>query len=365
MATASVLNLNHCLRNKTFDLVFVAGIPILAIAAGLISHISFAYQDYVFHLFIVVLTLDLWVLGYHHVIATFTRLTFDKPSVREHRFLIFGLPLLIMAGVSGGMLTGGAMLLTTVYIHWQFYHYTRQSWGILRAYERKAQSPVDRFAGFNQFAFYAIPAGFFLVMSGKSTGYFLGSPLFTVPVSQSLSNAILVVCGILFVLWLANSIIRLQKGHISLIGFAYELSHYLIFFVGYVLIQNFNYGWLTINAWHNAQYLLFVWLFNTSRYHNKPDPERPFISYISQSQRVAIYFLITLLITTLVYLTLNRFITGVLTPLLENFDFIQPGHASLFALMLVYQTINFHHYIVDSVIWKMRSKKIQQTLKIS
>jgi hypothetical protein len=34
------------------------------------------------------------------------------------------------------------------------------------------------------------------------------------------------------------------------------------------------------------------------------------------------------------------------------------------AAMVVYQTINFHHYIVDSVIWKVRRKNIQQTLQI-
>jgi hypothetical protein len=38
---------------------------------------------------------------------------------------------------------------------------------------------------------------------------------------------------------------------------------------------------------------------------------------------------------------------------------------SLLPLIVVYQAINFHHYIVDSIIWKIRRKPIQKTLGIS
>jgi len=31
-------------------------------------------------------------LAYQHVVATFTRLNFDPESLRQHRFLVFGLP---------------------------------------------------------------------------------------------------------------------------------------------------------------------------------------------------------------------------------------------------------------------------------
>ena len=34
-------------------------------------------------------------------------------------------------------------------------------------------------------------------------------------------------------------------------------------------------------------------------------------------------------------------------------------------MIVMYMTINFHHYIVDSVIWKVRKKPLQQTLGIA
>ncbi len=36
--------------------------------------------------------------------------------------------------------------------------------------------------------------------------------------------------------------------------------------------------------------------------------------------------------------------------------------AAVVAPILVYQTINFHHYIVDSLIWKVRKKPLQKTM---
>ncbi|WP_199538800.1 MULTISPECIES: hypothetical protein [unclassified Duganella] len=34
-------------------------------------------------------------------------------------------------------------------------------------------------------------------------------------------------------------------------------------------------------------------------------------------------------------------------------------------VVIVYQGINFHHYIVDSIIWKLRKRDVQSALKIS
>ena len=46
-------------------------------------------------LFRAVLVADLFLLGYHHVISTFTRLAFDRQSLREYRFYVFVLPFIV------------------------------------------------------------------------------------------------------------------------------------------------------------------------------------------------------------------------------------------------------------------------------
>ena len=130
----------------------------------------------------------------------------------------------------------------------------------------------------------------------------------------------------------------------------YLLSHTLVFGVGYVAVPDIDHGWLVINVWHNAQYILFVWMFNQNRFSRGVDPEHRFLSRISQRTNWPYYFLTCLLISTVVYFALNQ---GVST--------FAP-FSSLPLFLVVYQTINFHHYIVDGLIWKVRKKPLRQNL---
>ena len=107
------------------------------------------------------------------------------------------------------------------------------------------------------------------------------------------------------------------------------------------MIDDITFGWLVINIWHNAQYILFVWLFNTRRFKNGVDPEARFLSYISQPQRLWLYLLVCVAITGVVYWA----VLGTL-----NAWFF----AGLSGTIVLYQIVNFHHYIVDAVIWKSR-----------
>ncbi len=124
----------------------------------------------------------------------------------------------------------------------------------------------------------------------------------------------------------------------------YLCAHLLIFAVGYLVIDDIDYGWLTINVWHNAQYLAFVWYFNAKRFESGPTEESPVLSKLSQRDRWFQYSLVTLGISTAAYVIL-----GV-------------ASTALASTVILYQTVNFHHYVVDSVIWKVRKKPMQTTL---
>ena len=131
---SSVLVLNRhragWLRGLAFDSTYILGIASLAVACGAIVVSNPT-------LFPVVFLLNAWLLGQHHVVSTFTRLTFDKESLREHRFLVTWLPVLMLGAVLLACLALGTWILTTVYLYWQWWHYTRQSYGVSRIYQRK------------------------------------------------------------------------------------------------------------------------------------------------------------------------------------------------------------------------------------
>src|SRR5919106_6081899 len=111
------------LRSRSFDLWFILGIAAIALLSGAIVVARPS-------LFGLVLFLDLWLLGYHHVVATYTRLCFDRNSFISHRFLVVWLPPIVLAATIALAVGFGPWVLATIYLFWQCFHYTRQSWGI-------------------------------------------------------------------------------------------------------------------------------------------------------------------------------------------------------------------------------------------
>ena len=155
------------------------------------------------------------------------------------------------------------------------------------------------------------------------------------------------VLAVLSIGWWVSTVIKAHGNQQPLparfVGFV--ATHVLIFMTGYIFIQGLDEGWLVLNVWHNAQYILFVWRSNTKRFEDGVDPKRRLISYISQSDRIVLYMAICLFLAVLTYSGIE--LLGRTFPL-----------ESLIGLsFLLVMTINFHHYIVDGLIWKRRGRR--------
>jgi len=333
------------LDRPAFDALLVVGTATLAIAAGTTAWVVPA-------LFVPILFADLWVLGYHHVIATFTRLCFDRDSRREYRFLIFGLPLVVLAGVLLMAATLGLWTVPTLYLYWQWFHYTRQSWGVAQLYRRKGGVADDGPAWLHRATFYAVPLWGILYRSATAPDRFLGLEFCALPVPMWLADAVGLVALALTVLWVYGRIAAWRDGQLPVAHTLYLVSHFAIFAAGYWLIPTLDYGWLAINIWHNAQYVLFVWLFNRNRFRSGVSSTARLLSWTVQPGRAWAYFGLCLAISTLVYLGLNRSGAAIAVA------------TALPASLIIFQAVNFHHYIVDSLIWKVRGRKLRQAFAI-
>ena len=338
------------LRSRQFDAFFIIGVPLIAIASGFLV----AYNN---DLFLPVLAADLWLLGYHHVIATYTRLAFDSKSFREHRGLVIYLFPAVAVGVVLLAKFGGAWTVTTVYLYWQWWHYTRQSEGISKAYRGKAPDKEMGNPYVVRAAFYAVPIAGLLALSHRSPEQFLFFPLRTLPVPDLLLDVVVLVAAGLVIMWVIEQIKAWLAGKLAIAHTAYMISHFVVYYVAYVHIETINYGWLTINIWHNAQYILFVWLFNNRRFEGKPSETQKLLSTISQNGRFILYMATCLTISTLVYFVLTFYVADAVS---ATFTL-----TATMSALIIYQTINFHHYIVDSVIWKLRKPKIRKNLGLA
>ena len=329
------------LRGASFDLHFIVGIAALALLSGW----AVVLEP---RLFVPILLTDLWLLGYHHVVATYTRLCFDRESLHTHRFLLFGLPPIVLAAVCILVLSVGVWVLATVYLYAQWYHYTRQSWGISQVYRRKSGGLVNENHHLSTAVFYLLPLWGILRRSHQDPGTFLGLELRVFPVPEIAVSVVGTAALLALGWWIVMRVMAWYRGRLPLAHTLYMMSHFTVFYVAYVVIDHIDHGWLVVNIWHNAQYIVFVWLFNNNRFKSGTDPKARFLSTISQEQNAWRYFAVCFGLSTLIYLTISN-VTAALLPL----------------TIVIYQTINFHHYIVDGVIWKIRRKPLQQVLGIT
>ena len=245
----------------------------------------------------------------------------------------------------------GVWVIASVYLYWQWFHYTRQGWGISQVYRAKSGGLVDDGPLFSKLSFYLIPAWGILYRSWQAPDTFIFVELRVIPVPELLVNAVGVAAIVSVLAWGYRRFRAWRNGRLPVAHTWYMLSHYAVFIVGYLAIEDITFGWLVINVWHNAQYILFVWLFNANRYKEGIHDSAPFLSKLSQSKNILRYLFFCLAISTLIYalglvVSSNQIVAG------------------LPMVVILFQAINFHHYIVDSRIWKVRKKSMRETLDL-
>ena len=325
------------LDGPTFDLSLVMA-PLIV---GLISVAVVSAQP---NLFIPILLADLWLLGYHHVISTFTRFD-DAEARREHRTLLLVTPVVVVTSVAAISYGIGFWVISSIYLYWQAWHYARQSWGVHRVYQRKSETGLPD-SWRTTAGFYAVLVWGLAVRSAQSPDLFLGVEIRTVPVPSVVATAIGIVALGFMGLHAFDVGKAWLRGGISNVHATYLATHQIIFFVGYVAVANINFGWLGINIWHNAQYIAFVWYFNHRRYSSNTEASHT-VARLSRRRNPTLYLTACLLICWAAYYLLNSTIATVVAPI------------------VVFQTINFTHYVWDSFLWKVRKKPMQQTLGLS
>jgi hypothetical protein len=345
VAAAETLPARHgWLLNREFDLTFVHGVAALALLSGCVV----VWKP---ELFSAVLVADLWLLGYHHVIATYTRLAFDRDSLREHRFFVFALPPIVLATTFFLAWAVGIWVIATIYLYWQWFHYTRQSWGISQVYRAKSNGLVSEGPVFSKLCFYLVPLWGILYRSWQAPETFLFVELRVIPVPGWLVAVVGLASAATVAIWCFQRLRMWWEGRLPIAHTWYMISHFVVFIVGYWLIEDITFGWLVINVWHNAQYILFVWLFNTRRFAKGVDSRARFLSKLSQPGDIVRYLAVCLGISTLLY-----GFAALLT--------YEQQMAGLPLAIIVYQAVNFHHYVVDSRIWKVRKKPMRKTLEL-
>ncbi len=344
---ASGMSQSGWLKDRQFDLGFIFGI--LALAFVLAGATLLEPK-----LFMPLMLTDLWLLGYHHVIATYTKLVGSKTDRRDNFNLVYVLLPLVLFSTFAVGLSQGVVVIVTVYFFWQWFHYTRQSWGIAQRYRRKAGGMAWDNDRLSELTLWSVPIWGILNRSAQHPSSFLGLEVWTPaipPIAVTVAGAL---SAGLVAYWIATRIKAYQRGELAWGHTLFFASHLVVFATGYVFIADINKGWLLANVWHNAQYVAFVWLYNRQRFATGPDRDAPTVSLLSQAGygRAAAYYLFCIAISTGIYFAMQSF-AHVIVPSLDRL--VGGPELTVVNFMVLFaMTLNFHHYVVDGIIWKRK-----------
>lgn len=329
-------NLYSGLRNPVFDRWLIAGVPVVALTS---LAITLLWPSTLY----LVLTIDLWLLGYHHVIATYTRIGFDRESLSKHWKLLVLLPVAVAAAVYLVGIAGGPGVLTTIYFYWLWFHYVRQAEGVSKAYAARSGSRQIADIALHRASFYAMPTAALLQVASFSNGNLLGIEIQMLTIPSQAMILIWFVVATLAIASLYQLHAMVKRKQLSTRYLMFVYSHYGMFIATYGLVNDLTTAWLGLNVWHNLQYLTFVWLSHQRRFHGKIDPKALVLSTIAKPGNLVIYVSACLAITFVFYMGALNFLTPIGATL---------GTTSVLTAVMLYQTINFHHYVVDAVIWR-------------
>lgn len=329
------------LKDRPFDLFFIVGIVAIASAmAGLTM-----WQP---ALFVPVLTVHIWLFGYDHLIATYTKLAGLPEDRARHRWLLLYVPPLVLAAIALTGQTQGVEGLYTAYFFAQFYHTVRQSWGLAQQYRHRAGGLPDDPVWLSELTLWSIPAWGFLHRCTQAPVEFLSIAIWLPPVPGWLAHLTGLLAVALWLYWLATRIHLYRRGKLPLAHTLYLISHAGVYLFGYVLIGDLDAGWLLVNVWHNVQYLAFVWLANRRRFAPGVVPAARALSWLAQPGlgRGLLFYLTCFLLAIPINYGV-KYLGGGIDSL------HQTGPASYVVILSL--SLTFHHYIVDAVVWKRRN----------
>jgi hypothetical protein len=324
-----------CIKNEAFDL----GLLILPLAAGLGAAAAALANP---GLFTTLLLTDLWLLGYQHVFASYTRLAFTADALRRNRVFAVDLLVLVTAAMLALALMTGFSVVATAFFYLQWFHYVRQGAGLARMYLRA--TPEGQIAGSRDVTtdllIYLVPIYAIAARSSTIGATFLGLPVKALVLPDEAITALGFAAAIAGVMWILRSVVGFARGTVDTLYTGFVLSHVAIFLIAYVGIADVNTGWLTIDVWHNFQYVLLVWMMNQKEYAGGVDSSATLLSRISQPRRAIAYFFTCVAISTVLYLVLGSVVYAM-------------GGGLTMAVGL-YIGLNFHHYVMDALMWKRR-----------
>jgi hypothetical protein len=245
-----------------------------------------------------------------------------------------------------GMGEPGPTITRSVIFYWASWHFVAQSWGVLRIYQRKHDTPSNLVRLEKALIF--LPA-FFFVARRVCTGpwQLFGAEIYHPKLPAWVPNGLGALCVTLAALYL----VQFRPGKVGAAAFArpmYLGFNAVGFAMPFLFIKNGTSAFGAAALWHALQYLAIVWHYNRRRWSRGVDEDARWLSWVSQRGRTLAYVGLLALGAASVYS-----IVLVLAAFSWSFE--------RWALAL-WTGLTLGHYFLDGVIWKFQRYKLAEQL---
>jgi hypothetical protein len=157
-----------------------------------------------------------------------------------------------------------------------------------------------------------------------------------------LANGVGAVACLGLAWWVVERAREARAGELAVLHTVFTASHYLIFITGYIVMDDLAGGWIVTNIWHTSQYLMLVWMFNENAAGAGGAYRKSVFWTLTGGNRPLFYFGFCFLAALPVYVVIAMLYGAA------------GNTTALIAAVVANQTLNFHHFIVDAVIWRKK-----------
>ncbi|MCA2980836.1 MAG: hypothetical protein INH41_30055 [Myxococcaceae bacterium] len=292
-----------------------------------------------------------------HLVATWSRVYFDKREVKERPVALLVMPAVIFVFVALTTWKAGypgVRLLNSVILYWATWHFVAQNWGILRIYQRKSGEPETSLALSLERPLLLLFV-LWCVLYRLHTGprLLFGTEVFYALPSRDLVNSLLAIVLVVLGIFLAErfSQRRAPWARAARVRLAFLGCAFLGFFVPFQMITTDDTSAFAAAAcWHGFQYLGMIRFYHRNTWRAGVDPDAKLISWLSQPgwTRAVLYVAFLGALAGSVY--------GVIFALSlvtrdSGWNFVTWGG-------VVWITLTLSHYWLDGVIWKLRRPEL-------
>lgn len=362
---AGIFRTGYILSGRA-DLVWFLGLPFAAVLFALGCQQWLPY--------VAVASINLWITIPHHY-ATWIR-TYGMPDVwrRFRERLIVG-PVLIVFFTIAGLLFAPITLLLLVSA-WDHQHSIMQQHGLSRVYDFKARTGLQSTRRFDLALHWVLYSHMFLNAPMFRFLWIRELHRMNIPISVGFVETLLVASWIVLICYLAVYVWHVWRTvasgtPINPIKYAFiAASYFLWYFVAWHTHSIVLYA-VAHRIMHGVQYMVMVYAF-MGRTAKNAAAQPGLWSRMTGQGRMRWFLLGGIAYAIIFQLLINRpldeFGLGVVNfapyPAINQFNLPALDYAASYALwtqMMVYVS-GIMHYYVDSFIWKVRDKQVQEGL---